>query len=144
MADENLCPTCGAVSAPAAPPGLCPRCLMKAALAEADETSFAEPGATGSGQSLEATGPDPEMTRAQGDMAGAGKAHDKALAVRQKLADANHGVPEFQADVARSLTDLGSLRLKSGKPGEALDYFSREDFRLLLLDLDFLKEPFAQ
>ncbi len=29
--------------------------------------------------------------------------------------------------MASSLTDLGWLRLKSGKPGEAIDYFSREE-----------------
>ena len=66
MADENRCPQCGALHAEGARAGLCLRCLMLNVLEEqtafaAEETSVAEPGATGSGQSLEGTEPVPAL-----------------------------------------------------------------------------------
>ena len=68
MADEIRCPQCGAVLAEGARPGLCLRCLMLNALENqtglpGDGTQTADPGATGSGQSLEGTEPDPGVTR---------------------------------------------------------------------------------
>jgi len=67
------------------------------------------------------------MLSETGDTAGAHAAHAKALAIRQKLADANPSVPQFQADVALSLLNMGWLRARCGKPGEAIEYFSREE-----------------
>jgi tRNA A-37 threonylcarbamoyl transferase component Bud32 len=88
MADENRCPNCGALHAPGAPAGLCPRCLMRNALAEAEETSSAEPGAAGSGQLLEATKPDPEMTQDKADRPGPSTVQDRTLAPNDSTADA--------------------------------------------------------
>ena len=88
MADEIRCPNCGALRAPGAPAGLCARCLMRGALAEADETSTAGTGATSSGQSLEGTEPDPEMTRAQGDPPDPSTVRDPARAANDLTASA--------------------------------------------------------
>jgi tetratricopeptide (TPR) repeat protein len=44
----------------------------------------------------------------------------KALAVEQKLADANPAVTEFQRLLALSLTEIGSLLSRMGKPAEGL------------------------
>jgi tetratricopeptide (TPR) repeat protein/tRNA A-37 threonylcarbamoyl transferase component Bud32 len=75
MADPYRCPVCGAERSASAVAGLCPRCLVLRALGEetavpADSTSVAEPGSTGARASLERTEPDPETTRAPGDVAG--------------------------------------------------------------------------
>ena len=47
-------------------------------------------------------------------------AYEKALAIRQKLADANPAVTEFQSDLAWSHNNIGTLLSQTGKPAEAL------------------------
>jgi eukaryotic-like serine/threonine-protein kinase len=46
--------------------------------------------------------------------------HHKALAIRQKLADANPTVTLFQSDLAQSHSNIGSVLREMGKPEEAL------------------------
>ena len=48
------------------------------------------------------------------------KAYESALAIRQKLADANPTVTEFQSDLATSHNNIGNLLSDTGKPAEAL------------------------
>ena len=43
-----------------------------------------------------------------------------ALAIRQKLADANPTVTDFQSDLASSHNNIGILLNATGKPAEAL------------------------
>ena len=47
------------------------------------------------------------------------EAHQKALAVRQKLADANPAVTDFQRDLAFTYFNIGNLQRSMGKPEEA-------------------------
>ena len=47
------------------------------------------------------------------------KSNEAALAIRQKLADANPTVTEFQSDLARSHNNIGHPPEIPGKPGEA-------------------------
>ena len=49
--------------------------------------------------------------------------YEAALAIRQKLADANPAVTEFQAHLAMSHTNIGILLKETGKPAEALASF---------------------
>ncbi len=49
------------------------------------------------------------------------------MAIRQKLGEANPSVTGFQAEVANSLLSMGWFLVQSGRPGEAVDYFSREE-----------------
>jgi tetratricopeptide (TPR) repeat protein len=44
----------------------------------------------------------------------------KAVAIRQKLADANPTVPSFQFDMAKCINNIGWVLNKTGKPAEAL------------------------
>jgi serine/threonine-protein kinase len=47
-------------------------------------------------------------------------AYQKALAIRQKLADANPAVAGYQSDLAEIYNEIGLLLLHTGKPEEAL------------------------
>ena len=55
-----------------------------------------------------------------GKWAEAMEADRKALAIRQKLADANPAITEFQSNMAQSHADMGWLLVMTGKPTEAL------------------------
>jgi serine/threonine-protein kinase len=48
------------------------------------------------------------------------EAYQKALAIRQKLADANLAIADYQSDLAMSLNEIGLLLMHTGKPEEAL------------------------
>jgi tetratricopeptide (TPR) repeat protein len=48
-------------------------------------------------------------------------AHQKSLAIRQKLADANPSVTEFQVALSSSHNNIGHLLSDTGRPAEALE-----------------------
>ena len=50
-----------------------------------------------------------------GDPAGALAAHGQALAIQQKLADANPSVTEFQQDLANTHENIGNLLSATGE-----------------------------
>jgi eukaryotic-like serine/threonine-protein kinase len=56
----------------------------------------------------------------EGKSAEAHQAHQKALAIRQKLADANPAVPGYQNDLAATHCNMGHVLSDAGKPEEAL------------------------
>ena len=58
--------------------------------------------------------------RQTGKPAEALAAYSKALAILQKLADANPAVTEFQSDLAESHHNIGRMLCRMGKPAEAL------------------------
>jgi serine/threonine-protein kinase len=59
----------------------------------------------------------------------------KALAIRQKLADARPGLTELQSDLAQSHNNLGLIMSKTGQPAEALkEYHKARDIRQKLAD----------
>ena len=51
--------------------------------------------------------------------------HGKALAIQQKLADANPSITQFQLDLALSHINIGYCLHQAGKPAEALAAFER-------------------
>jgi serine/threonine protein kinase/tetratricopeptide (TPR) repeat protein len=53
------------------------------------------------------------------------KEHHKALAIRQKLADANQTVTLFQSDLAGSHNNIGNVLWGTGKPPEALKEYQK-------------------
>jgi tetratricopeptide (TPR) repeat protein len=55
-----------------------------------------------------------------GKLAEALPVYEKALAIRQKLADANPAVAGYQSDLAMSHNNIGLVLSRTGKPGEAL------------------------
>ena len=59
------------------------------------------------------------MLSRTGDLAGARAACGKALAIQQKLADANPSVTAFQIELARSHYNIGILLSHVNRPGEA-------------------------
>ncbi len=50
----------------------------------------------------------------------------KALAIRQKLADANPGVTEFQRDLSVTHNNIGIVLAETGKPEEALTAWRKQ------------------
>jgi eukaryotic-like serine/threonine-protein kinase len=51
----------------------------------------------------------------------------KALLIRQKLADDNPGIFPFQRDLARGLDDIGCKLAQAGRTGDAVGYYTREE-----------------
>jgi serine/threonine-protein kinase len=60
-----------------------------------------------------------------GKMAEALEAYQKALAIQQKLADANPAVTEFQRGLATNYNVIGIVQVGMGKPEEALTAFRK-------------------
>ncbi len=56
------------------------------------------------------------MLSRTGDLAGARAACGKALAIQQKLADANPSVTAFQIELARSHYNIGIVLSQTGDP----------------------------
>jgi serine/threonine-protein kinase len=52
-------------------------------------------------------------------------AHEKALAIKQKLTDASPAVTQFQSDLAMSHHNIGILFSKTGRPVEALTAYEK-------------------
>ena len=63
------------------------------------------------------------LLSATGRLAEALKAHESALAIRQRLADDNPNVNEFQMDLAGSHNNIGGILRQTGKLTEALKAF---------------------
>ena len=75
------------------------------------------------------------LTDEIGDKQDALIAYRESLAIRQKLADANPAVTEFQSDLAASHNNIGILLSETGKPAEALKaYESARAIRQKLAD----------
>ena len=61
-------------------------------------------------------------------------AYEPALAIRQKLADANPAVTEFQRDLAAATTASAALLRRHGKPAEAAEVVEALAIRQKLAD----------
>jgi tetratricopeptide (TPR) repeat protein len=53
------------------------------------------------------------------------KEHQKALAIRQKLLDANPAIPAFQSQLVGSHLNIGNLLRDTGQPAEALNEYQK-------------------
>jgi tetratricopeptide (TPR) repeat protein len=65
------------------------------------------------------------LQQSTGELAGVMASFEQALAIRQKLADANPNITEFQYQLARSHDLIGWVYRQNGKPIEALAAFER-------------------
>ena len=65
------------------------------------------------------------LTDRLGDQAQALEVYRRSLNLRQKLAEADPAVSQFQTDLARTHTNIGALLRETGRPGEALEAYQR-------------------
>ena len=60
------------------------------------------------------------LTNEIGDKQDALRAHEEALAIRERLARESPSVTQFQSDLAQSHTAIGTLQRETGRPAEAM------------------------